>query len=185
MAAVKIWLLSLVIYIFKFGVYSCSNLHVIQITCLQACRQHTGRQSSNKLYFSNKSSVYIRDLWGQLFFYLFMYCWNGLLSSQSLLFLCLISENPQSTKNKIKKHLSHVSAPLWWSVLAWILPRIMCDAGVSILAFMISDEAPCDLHYINMLSRKKPLGTGHASSSPLMLPTVKALISDWWVRLVQ
>lgn len=53
-----------------------------------------------------------------------------------------------------------------------------CDSGVSILPFMISDEPPCDLHYINMLSRKKPLGTAHASSSPLMLATVNALISD-------
>lgn len=52
-------------------------------------------------------------------------------------------------------------------------------SGVSPLPFMISgDEPPCDLQCINMLSRKKPLGTGHTSSSPLMLATVKALISD-------
>lgn len=51
--------------------------------------------------------------------------------------------------------------------LAWLVSIL--------LLFMISDEAPRDLlQYINMLSRKKPLGTGLTSSSLLMLATVKS-----------
>lgn len=93
-------------------------------------------------------------------------------------------------KKKGSYYFNHVSGQLLSLMTVYSSMNIdwnhaWCGSGVSIFPFMISDEPPRDLQYINMLSKKRPLGTRHANSSPLMLATVKALISDWWVRSVQ
>lgn len=81
---------------------------------------------------------------------------------------CALGKNIWTTSNIWAVHCC-THCLWWWHVPVWILTgRLPGEgSGAAISPFMISDELPCDPHFINMLSRKRSLLARDAPAAAL------------------